>query len=298
MKKRTHFFSRGGLFLLTLLLLFACLDVALSQMHIVETSPLFVKNDFEKTILGHGGATEYDQVLYGNSVIISAFREEESQSNYVNFGLDYGTMTDLRDMLLGGYVTVKEDLVLALNYFTFLDTMDTNPTYPWHKKPWEPYLYFQRDRLHTFLTTGLENLLASKPFVETLYESTDKYVYYGMMSEEELQERIDTHRTLYWGLGLTSYQENFSALEDVISYCSENGIRLRAIWMPWNPVIAMPENPRRVCETADALLKEAGIEVLDMTDALPQDCFFDLGHLNYEHGAYIFTEELTAWLLS
>jgi len=298
MKAIRRFFWKGGTFLLAFCLLGVGLDAWLTRTQPVEHSTLFQPNDFEKTIRAHGGEREYRRMLFGNSVIISAFLEGESQSGYANFGLDYGVMTDLRDMLRREDAVVTEDLVIALNYFVLLDTMDTNPTYPWHRRPWEPYLYFQRDRLHTLWTEGTARVLHGEPFVAQRYEDLNKYMYAGMMSDEQLEERIAVHRELYWGLDASYYQENLEALREVIAYCRERGIRLRAIWMPWNPYIPMPENPARVRVLADAILQEAGVAVLDLENALPRDCFHDLGHLNVEHGAVVFTEEVDPWLNS
>lgn len=298
MKRIKKFFWQGGVFLLAFCLLAAGLDFWLTQKKPVESSSLFSRNDFEKTILSHGGETVYNKVIFGNSVIISAYFEEQSTSGYVNFGLDYGVMTDLRDMLKRGDLTVTEDLVIALNYFVFLDTMDTNPTYPWHRHPWEPYLYFQRDRLHTLWSNGVESVLSGGPFVVQRYENLNKYLYSGVMDDAQMEEKIATHRELYWGLGLEYYQENLDALREVIDFCSTQGIRLRAVWMPWNPYIAMPDNPAQVRTQADEILQESGIEILDLENALPRDCFHDLGHLNMEHGAIVFTEEIETWLLS
>ena len=271
-------------------------DVLLSAADPVSHSELFEKNDYEKTILANGGGTEYDHVFYGNSVIISAFIEEDSLSSYVNFGIDYGTMTDLRDMLQNGMLTPKKDIVLALNYFVFLDTLDTNPTYPWHRNAVEPYVYFERDRLHKFLISELTGLFSGAE--RDLFTELEKSVYYGMMTDEELNKKIETHSELFWGLDLSYYKENLAALEEVIEYCGKSGVKLRAIWMPWNSYTQMPEVPREVARLADEIMLAAGIEIYDMTDAMPRDCFHDLGHLNYEYGAHVFTQEVDKWLVN
>ena len=38
-----------------------------------------------------------------------------------------------------------------------------------------------------------------------------------------------------------------------------------------------------------------GVDYTDMTGALPADCFYDTGHLDYEHGAAVFTEVFDEW---
>ncbi len=283
-------------FLLAVLVLFVGADVAFSVWAPVEHSTLFTKNDYEKTILSHGGKTEYDKVFYGNSVIISAFIEGNSTSGYVNFGLDYGTMTDLRDMLQKGLLKPRHDLVLALNYFVLLDTMDTNPTYPWHRETLEPYFYFQRDRLQKFITAKLKNVSDKTPLPR--YPDLKKSVYHGMLTDAQLDEKIETYKKQFWGLDTSYYQKNLSALSDVIDFCAKNGIRLRAVWMPWNNYIPMPEYPKEACELADQIMKSKNIAVLDLTNSLPRKYFHDLGHLSYEQGAPFFTKEIDKWLNS
>ena len=73
------------LFLILLLLLFIICDLFLTAASPVSKTDLVYKNDYEKTLAAHGGKTEYDRVFFGNSVVISAFIEDESQSGYVNF---------------------------------------------------------------------------------------------------------------------------------------------------------------------------------------------------------------------
>ena len=282
-------------FIAAVLSVFILGDAFLSSAEPAARSTLFTKNDYEKTILAHGGGLEYDRVFYGNSVLISAFVVEESVTDYVNFGIDYGTMTDLRDMLKKGMLKPQKDLVLALNYFVFLDTMDTNPTYPWHRKTMEPYVFFERDRLHKFLISEFTGLLTGTK--RTVYTELEKAVYYGMMTDEELDTKIKTHGDLFWGLDTSYYKKNLDALKEVIKYCDENGVRLRAIWMPWNDYTQMPEIPAEVAVLADEIMTEAGVEIYDMTDSMPRDCFHDLGHLNYEHGAHVFTQEVDKWLI-
>lgn len=106
-------------------------DILLTSADPVGKSTLFIKNDFEKIKLTHPGKV-YEKVFYGNSVVISAFIEEESKSGYVNMGVDYGTIEDLSKILKKNMVSIGTELVVGANYLTFLDTLDTNPTYPWH----------------------------------------------------------------------------------------------------------------------------------------------------------------------
>ena len=289
--------KKGGLlFLVLLLLLFVLCDVVLTVTAPVAGSELFYKNDYEKTLAAHGGKTEYDRVFYGNSVVISAFIEEESRSGFVNFGLDYGKLCDLVQMLEKGMLKVDDELVIGMNYFVLMDTLDTNPSYPWHRNPLEPYAYFERDRIHTLVKTSFEDLLNDGGLSPEHYTDFCKTVYYGMMDEAQLQEKVATHSELFWNLGMENYRENLAAIAPLCDYCEKNGVRLRVLWMPWSDYVPIPENPKRVRALADEAFAERGIEIYDMEGAMPRDCFHDLAHLNYEHGAHVFTEEIDKWL--
>lgn len=285
------------LFLIILISLFTAFDFYLSESKPVSNSNLFYKNDYEKTILAHDNKTNYKDIFFGNSVVISAFDEEKTTSSYVNFGLDYGKISDLTKMLEKGYITVEDNIVIGLNYFTLMDTLDTNPTYPWHRNKLEPYLYFERDRLYNLIESNISSLLSTGKLSDITYDDLSKSVYYGKMSEEELFEKMEIHKKLYWKLGMENYKDNFKALQDLSDYCNENGIRLRAVWMPWNNDVKVPENPDRVKEIAIEILNENNIEVLDLENSFSNECFYDLAHLNLEIGSDRFTKEIEKWLV-
>lgn len=286
----------GLAFLVLLLALFLGLDVWMSAVKPVSRSELFLPNDFEKTLAAHDWATEYDDIFFGNSVVISSYIEEESSSGYVNFGLDYGKADDINRMLRRGIVKVKSNVVLGLNCFTLMDTLDTNPAYPWNRDWYEPYVYFERDRLHAFITDTLSGFLETGRLEPTRYTGMDKTVYYGVLSDAELQEKYESYEELYWTQGAEAYDENLRALTELCAYCREQGIRLRVIWMPWNGYAPLPENPASAMAQAQTILDSYGVESLDMRDAMPRDCFHDFGHLNMEHGAHVFTQEVDKWL--
>lgn len=285
------------LFLITLILLFTAFDFYLSKSTPVSNSNLFYKNDYEKTILTHDNKINYKDVFFGNSVVISAFDEKKTTSSYVNFGIDYGKISDLTKMLEKGYITVEDNIVIGLNYFTLMDKLDTNPTYPWHKNKLEPYLYFERDRLYNLIESNIGSLLSTGKLSDIRHNDLNKSVYYGKMSEEELFKKMDIHKKLYWELGMENYKDNFKALQDLSNYCNENGISLRAVWMPWYNDVKVPENPARVKEIAIEILNENNIEVLDLENSFPNECFHDLSHLNWEIGADRFTKEIDKWLI-
>ncbi|NMA03440.1 MAG: hypothetical protein GX925_01920 [Clostridiales bacterium] len=270
-------------------------DMLLTSADPVGKSTLFVKNDFEKIKLTHPEEV-YEKVFYGNSVVISAFIEEESKSGYVNMGMDYGTVEDLSKILERNMVSIGTDLVVGANYLTFLDTLDTNPTYPWHRKVYEPYLYFQRDRLHPFIINGIGNILKGENFVTGRHTNLDRYVYYGVLPDEEIDKKIEGYKELYWNRGIECYEKNYKALQNVIDYCKERDIELRFVWFPWNSYIAKPESVIAVEEKAKKIMGHNNIEYIDLADAFGKECFHDLGHLNYELGAVEFTKEIDKWL--
>ena len=284
------------LFIIGLLSLIIMIEVVLIQTNPVGKYNVFPKNDFEKIIAKYP-EDAYDKVFYGNSAVISSFIDSQSKSGYSNIGVDYGTIEDLYGILDKGLIKVGSELVIGLNYFTLMDTLDTNPTYPWHKDIYEPYLYFNRDRINPVIVDGLNHLIKGEEFIGTRYDSLDRHVYSGIMGEEELSERIQVHKERYWELGIEHFDDNFKALEKVIQFTKENDIRLRCIILPWNDVIEKPSSALLAESGALEILNAHSIEVLDLTDSLPREYFHDLGHLNYENGAVKFTEEIDSWLM-
>jgi hypothetical protein len=261
----------------------------------ILSSGRFSLNDFEITQRDHPEET-WDKVFFGNSVVISAYREEESTSGYINLGLDYGVVTDLWDMIRKGYVNIGSELVIGLNSLTIYDDFDTNPGYEFHKTWYQPYCYFQRDRLKVLFEDGVRQVLFGyQPSAG--YSDQWKPVYYGTMSSEEvLAYQSSDHYRPYLSLGEEDYQENLQALEKISTYCADNGIRLRLVWLPEDPILL--ENDATTC--AYGLLKqfaqEQDLEFYDMTGMLGSECFYDGGHLNYEYGAHVFTEVIDPWL--
>lgn len=297
-KERQEKFNKiwSSIFIIGLGIAIIIIDILLTTVNPVGKSTLFNKNDFEKIKLTHPEEV-YGKVFYGNSVVISAFIEEKSQSGYINMGMDYGTIEDLSKILDKDMVRIGTDLVVGVNYLTFLDTFDTNPTYPWHRKIYEPYLYFQRDRLHPFIVDGIKNILNGENLVTKRYTNLNRYVYYGVLSDEELDKKIERYEELYWNKSIEYYEENFKALQRVIDYCKEKDIALRFIWFPWNDYIEKPRNVVAVEEKAKEIMEYNNIEYIDLSDAYTREYFHDLGHLNYQFGAVEFTKEIDKWLI-
>ena len=112
-------------------------DRYIAHNNFIVDSNIFVKNDFGVTQYNHPEKV-WDKVFFGNSVVISAYMEEESSSGYINCGLDYGVVNDLWEMIDEGYVKIGSELVVGLNYLTLYDEFETNPTYIWHKSGISP----------------------------------------------------------------------------------------------------------------------------------------------------------------
>ena len=146
------------------------------------------RNDYELIRLQHPDMT-FEKAIFGSSAVTASYIEgREGSVGYVNIGMDYGTVKDITEMLEKGQLTVTEDLVLGLNNLSFLDTLPTNATYPWHRKWYEPYLYFQRDRLWQLITDGTTNLLNGEPFTKVDSSRQQRAVYRGALSDEDLMK--------------------------------------------------------------------------------------------------------------
>ena len=96
--------------------------------------------------------------------------------------------------------------------------------------------------------------------------------------------------------GPADCEENLAALDRLAAYCTAHGIRLRAVWMPWNGKLEIYPAARSVMDAADERMAALGIEVLDATRVVPEEYFFDTGHLNYDVGSPWFTDWLDPWL--
>ncbi|MDR1691898.1 MAG: hypothetical protein LBR72_00930 [Oscillospiraceae bacterium] len=270
-------------------------DILLTALDPAGTSPLFYKNDFEKVLL-ENGSRRFERVFYGNSAVTSAYVREKSGADYADMGLDYGVITDIVSILEKRLIVIEDELVLGLNYNNFIDSLDTNPTYPWHRTPWQPYLYFQRDRFLPVLTDGFSRLLKGEGFLGPRYTDLKRAVYHGVMDDEKLAEKVGKHRELFFWMDTSYCEKNLLALEKLCGLCAERGVRLRAVWMPWNPKVDIPPFVTAVQNAADAVFTENGVEVLDMVGALTPEHFHDIGHLEYTAGAPVFTEMIDRWL--
>ena len=160
--KFVKFMRRGGLIAAVLLIALA-FDLVFAASGWIQESGYFWLDDYELTRRDHPEEV-WDRVIYGSSELTSGYREELSASGYVNMGMDYATMADLAEILESGTISVGSELVLALNWGALCDIMDTNPTYEWHRKWYEPYVYFQRDRVAGFINDTLKALAGAGEF--------------------------------------------------------------------------------------------------------------------------------------
>ena len=274
---------------------FLAVDLTLTYNNFIKDSDYFSKNDFEITQYKHPEKV-WDKVFFGNSAVISSYIEEQSDSGYINLGIDDGVVTDLWDMLRKRHINVGSELVLGLNYLVFYDEFETNPTYIWHKEIYEPYAYFERDRFYPIITRGFDNILHGENPMPFKYLTQEKNVYHGAVSDSALSDSMERFDRLFFNQPIEKFDKNMVALEKIIKFCSKRGIRVRAIWMPINPKCEMPELPGQVREKAQAIFDNYGIETLDLETTFGAEYFFDTGHLNYDVGAPRFTEMLDEWL--
>ena len=283
-----------------LLLLAAVLvggETAMNLTDPVSRMTCIWRNDYELIRLQHPDMT-FEKAIFGSSAVTASYIEgREGSVGYANIGMDYGTVKDITEMLEKGELTVTEDLVLGLNNLSFLDTLPTNATYPWHRKWYEPYLYFQRDRLEQLVTDGVTNLLNGEPFTKVDSSHQQRAVYRGALSDEDLMESWES---LVERFGETTPEvdcaENFAALDRLAAWCEDHGVRLRAIWMPWNGKLEIYPAAQNVMDYANQQLERLGIETLDMTRVVEGQYFFDTGHLDYDTGAPWFTDYIDPWL--
>ncbi len=281
--------------IISFVIIFWVSDLALTFNIFIKDCVFFIKNDFEIT-QNHHPEKIWDKVFFGNSVVISSYIEEQSQSGYINLGLDYGVVTDLWKMIEMRHINIGSELVIGLNYLTLYDEFETNPTYIWHKQPYVPYAYFERDRFYPLITDGFDKLLNGQNPLPFKYLPQEKHVYHGALSDSALDDTLKRYEEEFFNQPIEKFQNNLSALEKVIEYCNKNNIQVRAVWMPWNPKYEKPALSNEVRAASEQIFNRYGVEMLNLEDELPAEYFYDTGHLNYDVGSPRFTEILDEWL--
>jgi len=241
-------------------------------------------NDFEKTVYKHP-QMPWENVFYGSSIIAGSYIEENSGTNYINFGITYGKITDLKKGLYKDLIKVEKNIVIGMNFFTFMDELQTDPTYIWHKKPYVPYVYFYRGPIMEYFKETIDQYKEGQPINQVPENAYRKYITLGSLSDKELEEKITKYKELYGNLTIEDFNENIEDLKEVIDYCKDNDIRLRAIWMPWNPKDEQLDYVEELKVIVNEIFEENQIDYLDWSNKYESHYFYDLGHLNYNKGA-------------
>jgi predicted DNA-binding ArsR family transcriptional regulator len=127
--------------------------------------------------------------------------------------------------------------------------------------------------------------------------STDRELYYGKLSKDDLDKKVKDYENNYGKLSINDFSSNIKSLSAIIDFCNKNKIRLRIVWMPWNSYYTPPKYVQELKTKVNEILKENNIEVLDLSNKFNSSDFHDLGHLNREEGAVKFTEEVDKWLI-
>lgn len=294
MKKKGLVFKS---FVLILAIIWILSDICLTIFDPFKYCPYFIKNDFEVTQLNHPEKV-WDKVFYGSSVVAASFLEEYSTSGYYNAGVSYGTVSDCYNLLKSGRMKVGSELVIGLNDISFYDDLDTNPTYIWHKKWYQHYLYFQRDKVYPIIETGISNVLNKTPFLsEPAWGQQTKNYCYGQLTDEQLLDSEKSMLERFNVKTLDDCKKNYSDLEKLIEFCKEKGIRLRVIWMPWNPKIPFYNFAEITMDYANDIFEKNGIEVYDMTNMIEPEYFYDIGHMSYQEGSPYFTKVVDEFLI-
>lgn len=251
---------------------------------------MFTPDDFEITQHNHPEKV-WDKVLFGNSAVISGYVEENSQSGYINLGVDCGQLCDLEKMLKKGHVKLGSELAIGINYLTLYDEFETNPSYIWHKKWYQPVFYFHRDKIMTCLDGINKRLDANHPYPFSGYYKypLEKAVYRGNLSSEELKKKEEIYTERYYGLKDDKFDKNIEALENIARFCKKNGVEMFVFWLPWNPDAYYPELCSKLKVRVEDALEGTDVEIYDLTDSMEAKYFHDTGHIEYETGAPVFT---------
>jgi hypothetical protein len=289
-------FVKRNSFVLWLLALVVLANAFISWWNPMETSRRFYKDDFTKTLYHHNWSRS-GPVFFGNSSVSGAYLEDKSTSHLVEMGLSLGKLTDLKGILSKNLYHVEGQLVVAIDVHTMIDSLETDPSYPWFKPWYQPYVYTYRD---SFRDSGeefarnllLEGSLAYKP------RWIDKEYYPGRKDDAWLKDKWADYDKRFGSLQLKDFQANLDALQWVIDYAAKQNLPLRVVWMPWNSGYAHPPYIASLKQEVNRKLDTAKVPTLDLMDHYKPQYFHDLVHLNREDGAPLFTKEVDSWLAS
>lgn len=312
-------FLHRNRFILLLLVCFLLTNLAFSAWDPMTNSRRFYKNDFTKTLYHHDWVKS-GPVFFGNSAVTGAYMEDKFTHPLTEMGLSYGKITDLKAILEQELYDVQGELVLGIDVHTMLDSLETDPTYPWFERWYQPYLYAYRDYLRDSGEELVRNTagVAVKRSFNTLsgwvgrspvYEQVppfnsyeprwiDKELYFGRKDEDFLKKKWDDYDRRFGAMQLADFRANLEALDWVIGYAKQRDLPFRVVWMPWNPGYAQPPYMKTLKEEVDRRLQAANVPVLDAFSRYEPKLFHDLVHLNREDGAPRFTKEVDEWLRS
>jgi hypothetical protein len=288
-------FLKKNSFVLGLLLAIVVSDLLISWWNPMVSSRRFYKNDFTKTLYQHGWS-QSGPVFFGNSSVTGAYIEEKSDAHLVEMGLSYGKLTDLKEILEKNLYQVKNQLVIGIDVHTMLDSLETDPTYPWFKIWYQPYVYAYRDYFRDSGEEFVRNLSKGSLAYEPRW--IDKELYPGRKDDDFLKTKWADYDKRFGSMTLKDFQANLDSMQWVINYASEHQLPLRVIWMPWNKGYADPPYIASLKQTVNRQLNAANVPTLDLMHTYEPQYFHDLVHLNREEGAPLFTKEVDTWLKS
>lgn len=298
-------YLRRNSFVLLLLLAFIATDLAAAKWDPLKSSRRFYKNDFVKTLYHHDWA-KAGPVFFGNSAVTGAYMEDKSKHPLVEMGLSYGSIADLKGIVQNKLYRIQGELVIGIDIHTMVDHMptepSTDPTYPWLKKWYQPYLFAYRDYfkdsgeefLRSLYTGAIEldrsKLLAYQP------RWIDKELYFGRQPDDFLKDRWNFYNEKFGQMTLADFRGNLDALAFVLDYAEKEKLPLRVVWMPYNEAYPEPPYLKPLKTEVNRMLTARQVPTLDLTARYEPRYFHDLVHLNREDGAPLFTKEVDAWL--
>ncbi len=289
--ERATAFAKRVSFVAIFVLCFFAADTYITYNNPFVGNQMFTPDDFEITQYHHTEKV-WDKVLFGNSAVISGYVEEKSDSGYVNLGIDCGQVCDLEKMLEKGHVKIGSKLAIGINYLTLYDEFETNPSYIWHKKWYQPAAYFHRDKIMTALDGIVKRFDYGHkyPFSGYYKYPLEKAVYKGNLTRDELKKKEEIYRENYYNLDNSKFDKNIKALQKIEKYCSKNGIDMFVFWLPWNPDAEYPELCDTLKDRVEKALEGTGVKIYDLTQAMEAQYFHDTGHIEYEKGSAVFTQ--------
>jgi len=291
-------FIRKNLFFLFFILFFIISNTVFAKMDYVNKSPMFVPNDYAKTLYEYG-TNRFSTAILGNSTAIAALRNDLLGKDCGNASISYGTIKDFEEILRRGFIVSDKEVIICANYLAFLDNWETNESYPWLREPYAPYVYYYRSATADYLKENIINYFkGDNTFFEPVADYYfDKTITPGHMTDSELEERKISFEERFGDKTIEDFKGNIKALEKIISYCNKKDLTLRFVWMPINPKYDnRPAYIKELSEKVNGILTENNIDYIDWTDAFEAKYFYDLGHISWEEGSLVFTQEFIKWL--